>query len=100
MQLFHQTPRHPTAERALDESSAPTLKSPREETTMKNLFGLLALLVLLPVSAAAENAGWKASWEETLAAARQEGKVVVSGPPSAELRKALPAAFKARYGIN
>ena len=69
---------------------------------MKKVFGLLALalITLLPVSAAAENAGWKQSWEETLAAARQEGKVVVSGPPSTELRKALPAAFKARYGIS
>jgi iron(III) transport system substrate-binding protein len=67
---------------------------------MKKVFGLLALITLLPVSAAAENAGWKQSWEETLVAARQEGKVVVSGPPSTELRKALPAAFKARYGIN
>jgi len=66
---------------------------------MKKLFGLLALIAMLPVSAGAENAGWKQSWEETLAAAREEGKVVVSGPPSAELRKALPAAFKARYGI-
>jgi iron(III) transport system substrate-binding protein len=67
---------------------------------MKKFFGLLALIALLPVSAAAENAGWKQSWDDTLAAARQEGKVVVSGPPSAELRNALPPAFKARYGIN
>jgi iron(III) transport system substrate-binding protein len=66
---------------------------------MKTLFGLLALIALLPVSAGAENPGWKQSWEETLAAAREEGKVVVSGPPSAELRNVLPAAFKARYGI-
>jgi len=75
------------------------LENSWEETTMKKLFGLLALIAMLPVSAGAENAGWKQSWEETLAAAREEGKVVVSGPPSAELRKALPAAFKARYGI-
>jgi len=67
---------------------------------MKKLSALLTLIALLPASAAAENAGWKQSWDETLAAARIEGKVVVSGPPSTELRKALPAAFKARYGIN
>src|SRR5580765_110982 len=67
---------------------------------MKKLSAFLVLTVLLPASAAAENAGWKQSWDETLAAARTEGKVVVSGPPSTELRKALPAAFKARYGIN
>ncbi|MGH8527212.1 MAG: ABC transporter substrate-binding protein, partial [Gammaproteobacteria bacterium] len=67
---------------------------------MTRLFALLALIALWPVSASAENAGWKQSWDETLKAAREEGKVVVSGPPSTELRKVLPAAFKARYGIN
>jgi iron(III) transport system substrate-binding protein len=67
---------------------------------MKKLLTLLALISLWPVHANAANAGWKQSWEETLKAAREEGKVVVSGPPSAELRKVLPAAFKARYGIN
>ena len=66
---------------------------------MKNVCALLlTLLALLPVSAAAQNAPWKQSWEETLAAAKEEGKVVVSGPPSQELRKVLPSAFKARYG--
>ncbi|MDB5728207.1 MAG: ABC-type Fe3+ transport system periplasmic component, partial [Noviherbaspirillum sp.] len=40
------------------------------------------------------------SWDETLAAAREEGKVVVTGPPDAQVRKALPAAFKARFGIT
>ncbi len=67
---------------------------------MKTYFAVLALVVLLPVGARAENGGWKQSWEETLAAAKQEGKVVISGPPSQDLRTALPAAFKARYGIN
>jgi iron(III) transport system substrate-binding protein len=41
-----------------------------------------------------------ADWEATLAAARKEGKVVVAGPPDAEVRQALPAAFEARYGIR
>src|SRR5215217_5288199 len=66
---------------------------------MTRLLALLGVVILLPVGAAGQNAGWKDSWEETLAAARQEGKVVVSGPPVPELRQALPAAFKARYGI-
>ena len=67
---------------------------------MTRFFAVLALLALWPLSANAQNAGWKQSWEETLKAAQAEGKVVVSGPPSTELRKVLPAAFKARYGIN
>jgi iron(III) transport system substrate-binding protein len=67
---------------------------------MAKLSTLLALLMLLPSAAAAQNAAWKDSWDETLAAAREEGKVVISGPPVPELRQALPAAFKARYGIT
>ena len=66
---------------------------------MKKLLALLIFATLLPVGATAQNAAWKSSWEETLAAAREEGKVVISGPPVPELRRVLPAAFKARYGI-
>jgi iron(III) transport system substrate-binding protein len=67
---------------------------------MKKLFVLLAVMMLSPLGATAQTSDWKKSWDETLAAARQEGKVVVAGPPSQELRRTLPAAFKARYGIN
>ena len=66
---------------------------------MTKLLSLLVLIALWPTGAAAQNAGWKDSWEATLAAARAEGKVVVSGPPLPEIRQALPAAFQARYGI-
>ena len=44
---------------------------------MKKLLALLTFATLLPVGAAAQNAAWKSSWEETLAAAREEGKVVI-----------------------
>ena len=67
---------------------------------MKRLLVLSALIALLPVSAAAENAAWKQSWEETVAAAKQEGKVVIAAPPSRDLRRVLPEAFKAKYGIT
>jgi iron(III) transport system substrate-binding protein len=66
---------------------------------MKKLFVLLTLIALSPLGAAAQTADAKKSWDETLAAAREEGKVVVSGPPSQELRRTMPAAFKARTGI-
>lgn len=36
-------------------------------------------------------------WAKTLAAARQEGKVVVATPPSAKLRKAMQKAFSERF---
>jgi iron(III) transport system substrate-binding protein len=65
---------------------------------MKKLIALLMFASFAP-QAIAQTADWKKSWDETLAAARKEGKVVVSGPPSPELRQAMPAAFKQRYGI-
>lgn len=40
------------------------------------------------------------SWDELVAAAQREGKVVVAGPAHPEVRQALPVAFKARFGIN
>ena len=66
---------------------------------MKKLIALLMFTLFVP-QAMAQTADWKKSWDETLAAARKEGKVVVSGPPSPGLRQALPPAFKERYGIT
>ena len=39
-------------------------------------------------------------WDETLAAARKEGKLVAAVPPDTQVRQLLPAAFEARYGIR
>src|SRR3954453_7027895 len=63
---------------------------------MKPLLALLVLVAAWPGVACAQSADWDA----TLAAARKEGKVVVAGPPDAEVRNALPAAFEARYGVK
>lgn len=44
---------------------------------------------------------WQDEWEKVLAAAKKEGKVVVSIPASATLRTKLEAAFEKRFaGIN
>src|SRR5581483_3465246 len=40
------------------------------------------------------------TWDDLLAAAKKEGKVVVSGPPDPDSRAKLPPAFKARFGID
>lgn len=59
---------------------------------------LLALaLALMCCTASAQTA--EQSLEQLIAAAQREGKVVVMGPPDPEVRRALPAAFKARYGV-
>ena len=39
-------------------------------------------------------------WNKTLEAAKKEGKVVVSVPASAELRKEIEKVFKQRFGIE
>jgi iron(III) transport system substrate-binding protein len=58
------------------------------------------LFAMFASSGMAQTPDWQKAWNETLAAAKKEGKVVVTGPPDAEVRKALPAVFKARYGIT
>ena len=67
---------------------------------VKRLFVLLFLAAAVPAVARAQTADWQKKWDETLAAARKEGKVVVAGPPDTEVRQTLPAAFEARYGIK
>jgi iron(III) transport system substrate-binding protein len=65
----------------------------------------LALVLLLGASSAfAQTAGQVKSWDEQraqlVAAAQREGKVVILAPPDTQVRQALPAAFKARYGVS
>ncbi len=62
-------------------------------------FLTLALFLFSSCAACAQD-GHKAKWDELVAAAKKEGKVVVIGPPDATVRKALPDAFKAKYGIT
>lgn len=57
-----------------------------------------AWLVCMPVLAHAQ--GTSEAWNNLVAAAKREGRVVVIGPPDQEVRKTLPAAFKARFGIT
>src|SRR5262245_54181073 len=39
-------------------------------------------------------------WDQVMAGAKKEGKVVVSIPPGAELRKSLKEGFEKRFGIE
>ena len=50
--------------------------------------------------AAAAPAGWEQQWNALVEAARQEGKVVVKGPPDPEVRTDVPRAFRQRFGIE
>ena len=62
----------------------------------------LALALALTCAAASQVSaqGATQAWDELVAAAKREGKVVVIGPPDSEVRKTLPPAFKSRFGIT
>ncbi len=62
--------------------------------------GLSAVLVVLATLAHAQNADWQKTWDETLAAAKKEGKVVVLAQPSPAMRNVILKRFTERYGIE
>ena len=54
-----------------------------------------------PASGAGQSsAAAPSTWDGLLAAAKAEGKVVVTGAPDTDTRQKLPAAFKQRFGIE
>jgi iron(III) transport system substrate-binding protein len=62
--------------------------------------GFRFLAALLMCCATAASPAADQSWDQLVAEAKREGKVVVTGPPDPQVRQTVPAAFKARYGIN
>lgn len=68
------------------------------------IFLSIALAAVAPFGAGAHAGEAKpppaGEWERTVEAAKKEGKVVVSIPASAELRKGIESAFKRRFGID
>jgi iron(III) transport system substrate-binding protein len=63
---------------------------------------IVAASPFLPSAAAgqASKPAWEAEWDKVAGAAKKEGKVVVSVPASAELRKGLEDSFERRFGIE
>lgn len=69
---------------------------------MKKIFFLVCLVAALarPQWAVGQSSQTKAaSWDKIVEAAKKEGKVVASVPPSAVLRRGMEIAFARRYGI-
>lgn len=62
----------------------------------------LAVLALfaMAVPGWAQDKGWEKRWNEMVAAAKKEGKVVVMGSADPVLRKELPAKFRERFGVS
>jgi iron(III) transport system substrate-binding protein len=42
---------------------------------------------------------WEPRWQALIAAAQQEGQLVIHGPPTPETRQQVPEAFSRRFGI-
>jgi len=59
----------------------------------------LMMLLLLVQPAWAQQKGWEKEWNETLTAAKKEGKVVVANSPDPAMRD-ISAKFQARFGIT
>lgn len=64
------------------------------------VFTVLLLISGLAFPIQAQEKNWEKQWNQILAEAKKEGKVVVMGSADPVVRKELPAAFKARYGIT
>jgi iron(III) transport system substrate-binding protein len=50
--------------------------------------------------ATAQEAGWEAKWNQTVAAAKKEGRVVFAAAPDPLMRKLIPEKFTARFGVR
>jgi len=64
------------------------------------VLGIFTILALATAPAWGQEKGWEQKWNEILAAARKEGKVMVAASPHATVRRTLPAAFKKKFGIT
>lgn len=51
-------------------------------------------------SLASSCGGTASDWSTLISAAKQEGKLTISGPPSPEVNKQVPAAFQKEFGIS
>ena len=54
---------------------------------------LILLMIYAPALFAQSDSGWQKKWDQTLAQAKTEGKVVVLGPPGDQIREALTRGF-------
>jgi iron(III) transport system substrate-binding protein len=50
--------------------------------------------------AAPGSSDWEKSWTDLIEAAKKEGNLILSGPPTPEVRQQVPAKFKERFGID
>ena len=69
-------------------------------TISKLVFAFCVFLLPCLGFAQGGKVGGQTEWEQTIEAAKKEGKVVISIPSSSELRSAIEARFEKRFGID
>ncbi len=69
---------------------------------MKKLLAMALALYASCASAQTTDASkdWEKQWNQLVADAKKEGKVVIIAPPDPEVRESIPRAFKTKYGIT
>ena len=73
---------------------------PRTLTTFFVAAACALGLGLTQACAQGVDSNWKAKWDQLVAGAKKEGKVVIIGPPDPQVREGIPKAFKEKYGIT
>jgi len=66
---------------------------------MRIIFKTILMLAFLASSTSAQQRGWEKDWNESLAGAKKEGKVVVAGSPDPVMRNEIIPKFTARFAI-
>ena len=66
---------------------------------MRKMAAVLAAFLFAP-SALAQTGDWQKVWNDTLTAAKKEGKVVIVGSPDPVMRNEIIPAFQKRHGIT
>ena len=70
------------------------------ERRVRTAVALLISLLLAPTAFAQPAADWQKQWDETVAAAKKEGKVVVVGSPDPVMRNEIIPRFTKQFGIQ
>src|SRR5262245_66287522 len=60
----------------------------------------IGLLIFVATTAWAQPKGWEKEWNDTLTAAKKEGRVAVAGSPDPVMRNDIIPKFTARFGIQ
>ncbi|MEX0752796.1 MAG: extracellular solute-binding protein [Xanthobacteraceae bacterium] len=66
---------------------------------MRTLVALF-LTATFASAATAQSSDWQAKWDQALAAAKKEGKIVIAGSPDPVMRKEIIPKFTSQFGIT